>query len=297
MHSLSCCQLPIIKIENYEYGSRISSTDFHFAPLENMKSTLPYPHRHDFYHIVWVINGAGHHIIDSVNYEVKPNTLFFMGPGQIHDFVLSDDAVGFAISFSAEFFAFKVQDRNSLTEIPIYDFENVNNALYMDEHQAQVLYPILEAISEEYVAEHRGYEDVIWSYLRIFLMKASRMTEPGSSPPVSSRSLLLARRFKSMLEKNFTLLNEANEYARLLKVTERALNEATSQALGHTASRLIRERVMLEAKRMLIHSEISVADIANRLGFDDPAYFSRCFRKHTGRSPIDFRQSLTNLHI
>jgi AraC family transcriptional activator of pobA len=297
MHSLSCCQLPIIKIENYKYGSRVSSTDFHFAPLENMKSTLPYPHRHDFYHVVWVIKGTGHHIIDSVNYEVKPNTLFFMGPGQIHDFVLSDDAVGFAISFSAEFFAFKIQNRNSLTEIPIYDFENVTNALYMNEHQAQVLYPILEAISEEYVTEHRGYEDVIWSYLRIFLMKASRMTEPGSSPRISSRSLLLARRFKGMLEKNFSSLSEASEYARLLKVTERALNEATRQALGHTASRLIRERVMLEAKRMLLHSEISVADVADRLGFDDPAYFSRCFRKHTGRSPIDFRQSLTNLHI
>ena len=54
---------------------------------------------------------------------------------------------------------------------------------------------------------------------------------------------------------------------------------------------------MLEAKRLLLHSEISVAEIADHLGFEDPAYFSRCFKKHTSRSPIDFRQSLAVLNL
>jgi AraC-like DNA-binding protein len=54
---------------------------------------------------------------------------------------------------------------------------------------------------------------------------------------------------------------------------------------------------MLEAKRLLLHSEVNVAEIATQLAFDDPAYFSRCFRKHTGRSPIDFRRSLEKLCI
>lgn len=215
----------------------------------------------------------------------------------IHDFVLSDDAAGFTINFSAEFFAFKVQSRNSLTEVPVYDFESISNALYMDGDQAHVLFPILEAISEEYIAEQRGYEDVIWSYLRIFLLKASRMAEPAADTGASSRSLLLARRFKTLLEKNFASLDETAAYARLLKVTERALNEATRQATGQTASQLIRERIMLEAKRMLLHSEVSVAEVADELGFGDPAYFSRCFKKHTGRSPIEFRQSLVNLKL
>jgi AraC family transcriptional activator of pobA len=297
MHTPSCCHLPVIQIANYDYGSRVKSIDFHFAPLENLKSTLPYPHRHDFYHIVWVLHGTGHHIIDSVRYEVKPNTLFFMGPGQIHDFVLSDDAAGFTINFSAEFFSFKVQSRNSLTAVPGYDFESINNALYLNHEQAHALLPIIEALSEEYLAEQRGYEDVIWSYLRIFLMKTSRMTEPAAASGASSRSLLLARRFKTLLEKNFILLDETAEYARLLKVTERALNEATRQASGQTASSMIRERIMLEAKRLLLHSEVSVAEVADQLGFGDPAYFSRCFKRHTGRSPIVFRQSLVNLKI
>jgi AraC family transcriptional regulator, transcriptional activator of pobA len=293
----SCCELPVVRIANYDYGSLIKSLDFHFAPLEKLKSTLPYPHRHDFYHIVWVVNGRGHHIIDSVRYEVKPNTLFFMAPGQIHDFVLSDDATGFTINFSPEFFALKLHSRQALTDIPIYDFEKLTNALYIDEERAHGLHVILDAIVEEYLTEQSGYEEVIWSYLRIFLLKVSRIASSDSVVDLSSRTQLLSRRFKSALEKNFSAINQTADYASLLKVTERALNEATRQAFGYTAAQLIRERVMLEAKRLLLHSEISVAEIADRLGFEDPAYFSRCFKKHTSRSPIDFRQSLAVLNL
>lgn len=297
MQRWSCCELPVVRIANYDYGSLIKSLDFHFAPLEKLKSTLPYPHRHDFYHIVWVVNGRGHHIIDSVRYEVKPNTLFFMAPGQIHDFVLSDDATGFTINFSPEFFALKLHTRQALTDIPIYNFEKLTNALYIDDERAHGLHVILDAIIEEYLAEQSGHEEVIWSYLRIFLMKVSRMASSDSVVDSSSRTLLLSRRFKSVLEKNFGAINQPADYARLLKVTERALNEATRQAFGYTAAQLIRERVMLEAKRLLLHSEISVAEIADHLGFEDPAYFSRCFKKHTSRSPIGFRQSLAVLNL
>jgi len=112
----------------------------------------------------------------------------------------------------------------------------------------------------------------------------------------SMRDLTLARRFKGLLEEHFRTLMDVAEYARLLRVSERALNDATRRALGTTANKLIRDRVMLEAKRMLLHSQVPVAQIADRLAFEDPAYFSRCFKKHTGRSPVDYRQALANLY-
>ena len=91
-------------------------------------------------------------------------------------------------------------------------------------------------------------------------------------------------------------MTEPAEYANLLHVTERSLNEATRRALGTTANKLIRDRVMLEAKRLLLHSQVPIAQIADQLAFEDPAYFSRCFKKHTGRSPVDYRQALANLY-
>jgi len=297
--STACCgHVPVIKIDNYEYGAPVKSIDFHFAPLELMKSTLPYPHRHDFYHIAWVVSGTGHHVIDSVRHEVRPQSLFFMAPGQIHDFVLSSDTVGWSISFSSEFFSFRVKNRHSETEVPVYDFDHLSPAVYLNDAQAREMMRLLDDIMDEYNAESLGYQDAIWAYLRIFLIKAARMSSAQAiSDAGASRSVQLSRRFKSLLEKHFRSVNDPADYARLLNVTERALNEATRTALGSTAGKLIRERVMLEAKRLLLHSEVNVAEIATQLSFDDPAYFSRCFRKHTGRSPVDYRRSLDKLHI
>lgn len=297
MRGLSSYGLPIFKIENFDYGSQVKCVDFHFAPLQDLMSTLPYPHRHDFYQLNWVEHGTGHHIIDSVKYEVKPKTLFFLSPGQIHDFVLSDDTVGFTINFSAEFFALQLQNKNALNEIPIYGVENNTQALYLDDEQANRMLETLNAIGEEYYSDRMGWQDVVRCHLYILLMKASRIADPGSDAAPTSRSLFLTRRFRSLLDKQFDSIQDVGEYAGLLRVNERALNEAVRQATGSTAVKVIRERVMLEAKRMLLHSEVSVAEVADRLAFEDPAYFSRCFKKHTGRSPIEFRQSLAKLKI
>jgi AraC-like DNA-binding protein len=297
MHNACGCQVPVLQIGDFEHASAIKSTDFHLAPIEALKSTLPYPHRHAFYHIVWVMAGSGSHIIDSVEYEVRPDALFFMAPGQIHDFTLSDDTVGQTISFSSEFFAFTVRSRHAETEVPVYDFERLPAALYLTPQQAADLRGILDGIIAEYQGESIGHEDAIWSYLRVFLIKAARMGGSMSAESNSPRNVLLSRRFKTLLEKNFNTTGDAAGYAQLLNVTERALNEATRQALGSTAAKLIRERVMLEARRLLLHTEESIAEISAQLSFEDPAYFSRIFKKHTGRSPLEFRRSLAKLNI
>lgn len=295
MQCVSCCELPIFRIEDFEYGSQIKSLDFNLGPLHKLMSTLPYPHRHDCYQIVWVEQGTGYHVIDSVRYEVKPRTLFFMSPGQIHDFVLSGDTLGCTINFSPEFFALQLQNKNALNEIPIYDLENSVQALYLDEAKAASVMETLDAMDEEYYSDQIGWQDMIRCHLYILLMKASRMADSDFNVAPASRGLLLTRRFKALLEQQFNSIQDIGEYARLLRVNERALNEAVRRATGTTAAKMIRERVMLEAKRMLLHSEVSVAQVADRLAFEDPAYFSRCFKKHTGRSPIEFRQSLPRL--
>lgn len=298
MGTVCCCHVPVIRIEDYEYGAHVKSPDFHLAPIEALKSTLPYPHRHDFYHMMWVIEGSGSHVIDSVRYDVRPHTLYFMTPGQVHDLDLSADTLGYSISFSSGFFAFRVKNRHSETDVPVYDFDQFGACVYLTDSQVRELTRVMDGIREEYQSEPVGYQDAIWAYLHVFLIKVARMCDAAAMPEAgASRSVLLSRRFKSLLEKHFRSVSDAADYARLLNVTERALNEATRQALGSTAGKLIRERVMLEAKRLLLHSEVNVAEVAAMLSFDDPAYFSRCFRKHTGRSPIDYRRSLDKLHI
>jgi AraC family transcriptional regulator, transcriptional activator of pobA len=291
MHCASCGNLPVFGIRNLDYGSVVKSVDFHFAPLQKMMSTLPYPHRHDFFHVAWVATGAGRHIIDSVEYEVRPNTLFFMSPGQVHDFAPSPDTTGFTINFSPEFFALQLQGKNLLDEIPFFGLDK-NHALYLEDSEAPAIRALLQEIDSEYFQEHDRNIDVIRSYLYVLLVKASRLT-PGSTATEASRGgVQLAARFTQLLESRFTTSQDVAEYARLLRVTERGLNEATRRALGSTAAQLIRARLILEAKRLLAHSSTHIASVADSLSFEDPAYFSRWFKKHTGSSPVEFRRSL-----
>ncbi len=294
MHG-ACCRLPVFRIENFRYGSVIKSTDFHFAPLQDLMSKLPYPHRHDFFHIVWVERGRGHHVIDSIKYDVRPGTLFFMSPGQIHDFVLSNDTEGYTINFSAEFFALQLQDKNMLAQIPVFDAEHSLQVLYTSGSDSDEIRCTLEAIRDEYHKEQFRAQDMIRSYLIVLLVKASRLALPAGGLDGGQRRHLLYRRFQALLEEHFATVQEPEQYARLLRSTERALNEATRRSAGATAAQLIRERVILEAKRLLAHSGAQVALVGSQLGFEDPAYFSRCFKKHTGRTPIEFRQTVARM--
>jgi AraC family transcriptional activator of pobA len=292
MPHASCCQLPIFKIDDFEYGSEIKSRDFNLGPLDKLMLTLPYPHRHDCYQIVWVAQGTGSHVIDSILYEVKPKTLFFMSPGQVHDFVLSKDTLGCTINFSQEFFALQVQNKNVFNDIPIYDLSNSVQALYLDSEEANSVIETLSAMETEYYSDKLGWQDVIRCHLYILLMKALRTVEPSCDEAPTAPNLYLTRRFKRLLEKQFTTIQLVSEYSSLLRVSERVLNDAVRQTTGSTAAKMIRVRVILEAKRMMLHSEVSVAEVADQLSFEDPAYFSRCFKKHTGLSPIEFRRSL-----
>lgn len=274
-----------------DFGPTVRSVEFDFAPLKYRLSILPYPHRHDFYHIVWVTHGRGRHIIDSTVYPVRPNAIFFMSPNQVHDIDLPPDTTGYVMNFSAQFFVLTLQNKELLHEIPFYRLRNSTPVLYATEPQASQLRRIVELIEDEYGAEQAGYQDIIRSYLHVFLMQAGRLVDPEGRSVVSSRAFFLTRQFKALLEQHLLTLNGAKDYAQKLKVTERHLMDATKQATGFTANELIRDRILLEAKRLLIHADVPVAEIASMLQFHDPAYFSRFFRQHVGVAPLEFRRT------
>lgn len=281
--------IPTFSIANF--GPSVKSVEFDFAPLRHRLAILPYPHRHDFYQIVWITHGRGRHVIDSTQYAIRPNVIFFMSPHQVHEFELPPDADGYVMNFSAQFFVLTLQNKELLHEIPFYRLRHSTPVVYATAEQASQLVRIVELIEDEYGAEQVGFEDIIRSYLHVFLMQAGRLVDPEGRSVVSSRAFMLTRQFKALTEQHLLTLNSAKDYAEKLKVTERHLTEATKQATGFTANELIRDRILLEAKRLLIHADAPVAKIAGMLQFQDPAYFSRFFRQHTGVAPLEFRRT------
>ena len=153
----------------------------------------------------------------------------------------------------------------------------------------------IQKMETEYNSDNPMKEEIIRSYLNILLIHSERMFKqyyPNEGVKDSS-SAGPFQDFKILLEKNFVKLHKVKEYAELMTITEKQLNEIIKKAVGKTASELIQARLILEAKRLFMHSDYSNKEIAYFLHFEDPSHFSKFFKKRVGLSPNDFRKSIT----
>jgi AraC family transcriptional activator of pobA len=106
---------------------------------------------------------------------------------------------------------------------------------------------------------------------------------------VKSNNYSTLRKFLNLIEKNVSILKFPREYAELLYVTPNHLNAICKELLGKSAGGMIRDRVVLEAKRLMINLDLSISEIAYELNFRDNSYFSKFFKKYTGITPEEFR--------
>ena len=97
--------------------------------------------------------------------------------------------------------------------------------------------------------------------------------------------------FRDLLESNYSKLKSVNDYSAIICISEKRLGQATAKILGKTPKEIINDRILLEAKRLLVYTNLSIKEIGQELGFDDPAYFIRYFRKSTETTPVEFRES------
>ena len=153
--------------------------------------------------------------------------------------------------------------------------------------------PLIERCEQEFDTRGDQWMDVARHSIRMILMLAGRAwlrQRPGLRETSRARELLL--RFQIEIENHFRESHSVASNAKKLGVTAGHLNDTVRQLTGSTAGELIRARQLLEARRLLMHSELSVSEIAYHLGYKDPSYFARAFRKATEMSPAEFRNSI-----
>ena len=277
-----------------DFGGGKGSFLFDFAPLQRHTDIpRPFLHRHGYYHILWMSQALGEHQIDFETYPIQRNSVFFLSPGQVHAWSSSIEAVGYVMNFSAEFFLQMFPKIEDMLAFPFFHITNSDPVLYLSDAQHAELLPLMKEIEGEFNSELVGRHDIVRSLLLILLTRLRRLHKPRQSDLALPKSYMLTKRFKLLIEQRFLELGSVQDYATLLLVTERRLNEAVKGTTGKTASQLIHERILLEAKRLLAETAMDISEIAYQLNFDDPAYFCRFFKKQVAATPSEFRKRFT----
>lgn len=246
-------------------------------------SRASFPHRHTFHEIVHVTGGSGTHVVDLARWELRPPHLCVLGPGQVHHWENVRGLSGFVVLFTEDFLLDHPADRDLLRRLSERPW------LTLDEPAHTATARLIAEIENEYRGAATGSESVLRSLLHVLVVRAARLTDPaGTAPP--ARAGGVAEAFARLVDRIEPALWSVRAYAACIGVTPGYLTDVVKNATGRTPSELIRETRAREAKRLLAGTGLTVRQIADRVGFADPAYFCRFFRRETGMSPGDFRR-------
>lgn len=247
-------------------------------------------HRHNYYHLLWMTRASGTHMLDFAHFDVRDHSVFFLSPGQVHAWTSSVKPHGYVLNFSTDFFARMFPRADDAAKFPFYHPTRTQSALYLTPDQHDGLLPLLDEMEQEARNRQPGFPDVVQACLLILLTRLRRLCPENEPAGGVGPYQALTRRFTMLVETHYLRFGTIGQYAEALCVSERQLNEAVKRTLARTASQVVQERVVLEAKRWLSNTETGIAEIAFRLNIEDPAYFARFFKKQTGLTPGDFRR-------
>jgi AraC-like DNA-binding protein len=286
-------EIPAYSIESLRtVSTEEEARDFEFFRFEYFAKDIEHlkaPHRHSFYTFILVTGGGGSHDIDFTTYDLKPNRLFLIAPGQVHAWNQLINVKGFVVLFTDGFVALS-KGRKLMSNWPLF---RLDQPCYIDLSTAE---------SESWQEELRFMEseaklgdnfsrDAIFYSIGTLLVRASRLYIGVAPDENLNQDLLFV--FQELIEKNYVTMRAPKDYAALLNITPNHLNAICKKKSGKSAGGLIRQRVLLEAKRLLAHTKLSVAEIAYQLNFVDNSYFGRYFKKYLHITPERFRKQFS----
>jgi len=215
---------------------------------------LEYPHFHNFYENIWIIEGDSKQTIDYKNYAITSNTLFFISPGQIHLFEEWQNIRGYCILFTEDFFLQIFQNKNILFELSYLDNLYLNPFLKMESKKAEFLQPVIDLLFAESKSEDH-LEENIQALLLVLLRRIQKLFSEKSNHETATHQVVVFKHFKNMVDENFDKNLPITDYARALNISSHYLNSCVKTTSGKTSSEIICERIILEAQQLLNFSD------------------------------------------
>jgi AraC-like DNA-binding protein len=279
---------PVLRLNNFKKKEDLI-TSFYIKTFREHKKEHPFvmdAHAHDFYMVTLFTSGSGTHTIDLTTYPVGKGSIFFMSPGEMHAWKLSDDTEGYVLFFSASFYRMDAGPAQ-LQRFPFFRAAGKLSSGLLDpgrENEIENFIGIMEAESR---TESAFRANILRSMLDTLLYKLSSFL---GTRPVSPVKASLMPQLEMLVEEHYKEHRPASFYAELLHISTQQLNAHAKSYLNKTVADLLRERLIAEAKRLLVYSGLSVSEIAYALSFSDNSYFNRFFKRSEKLTPEQFRK-------
>lgn len=272
------------------------STSFDIRPLHysvKPNALLEGPHRHNFQELIWIKGGKGRHNIDNVVWEVKPRTFYLIAKGQVHYFIEGIGLKGNVICFTDDFFFSETENIGWDYRATLFNLFTIHQSLKINKGEISKFEEIMNTMSQEYNKKLFGWTQLLRHLLSILLiqLERARRNEFQHNSDLTFHSKI-HQAFIDLLEQDYKIQHVVSHYAHMLYVTPRQLSDILHKFSGKTAKCLILDRLCLEAKRYLQHTNTSIKEIAYTLGFHDPSYFGKIFKQVTGLTPKSYRTQL-----
>lgn len=270
---------------------------FNVYRMEDYDGNVGFPYnRRDFYKISLLTAGGGLLSYSENQVRIGPNSLIFTNPMIPYAYQTGlGGEMGYFCLFTEEFLGnfFK---NGSLAESPLFKI-NGNHVLQADDIQANFLRGVFDQMLQEMESSYVHKYDLLRSYVQILIHEALKIEPSQEIYQRGTSASRLSELFLELLERQFPIpsplhpmrLKNASEFATLLAVHPNHLNRALREVTGKTLRAHITERVLKEAKSLLLHSTWSIAEIGYCLGFTHPTNFYLFFKKHTGLTASAFR--------
>lgn len=273
--------LPIQALLNGEY---VTVARLH-KDIHQLSET---PHRHDHYEMLICTEGQGNHWIDFKEFQIKPGRLFFIQKDQVH-IIENFDRAGWLVMFGEELYSRFLKMHIHEDENGILDRYTAPAYVDLDEKILETFQLIIDLLAAE-LRKKKWDSNIVFHYVSLLLLYANRehmVQYPGKQLELRNKQTF--HEIKHLIEKHFRQEHQASFYALTLKMDIKKLNLICRQATGNTLFELLQQRLITESKIELQTTSSSIKTISYRIGFNDPAFFGRFFKKHTGETPASFR--------
>lgn len=254
--------------------------DLNIESLERIES----PHRHDYYSIYFLVAGETLQFIDFHEYKVQADALIVMRPEQIHYHVRATNAKLLRINFKEQFLLRFQTGRHNWQDIFSVD------VIKVDAQSMKSFLNYIDLLDTESKSPLES-KDILSKLFSALLDKISLYLNTEDSPN-SSKYTAIYKRFKQLVIQHSLSEVKVTDYAKRLFLSAGHLNDVVKEVTGKNAKTIINEQRILEAKRLLYWTDIPIGEIAYKTGFEDPAYFTRFFKKYTNMLPSEFQKKI-----